>query len=107
MFLCDGSCSGMYLVCDGLGKLCADGGVYHVSVFFLSRDTICVRFYKLALVFYLMALFVIGGLEISILLFDRNIWVDILARILIIGLLTLLLNKYVRKSMQQFGRYVV
>ena len=65
------------------------------------------RFYKLALVFYLMALFVIGGLEISILLFDRNIWVDILARILIIGLLTLLLNKYVRKSMQQFGRYVV
>lgn len=74
--------------------------------FFISRDTICVRFYKLALVFYLMALFVIGGLEISILLFDRNIWVDILARILIIGLLTLLLNKYVRKSMQQFGRYV-
>lgn len=74
--------------------------------FWMDRDTVCLKLYKLALVFYLMAVFVIGGLEISILLFDRNIWMDIIVRILIIGILIQLLNKYVRKSMQGFGRYV-
>ena len=79
---------------------------FSIFVFWISRDVICLRFYKLALVFYLMALFVIGALEISIALFDRNIWADIIIRILLISLFTLLLNKYVRKSIQGFGRYV-
>lgn len=35
-----------------------------------------------------------------------KLWADIIARILIIGILTLLLNKFVRKSMRGFGRYV-
>lgn len=79
---------------------------FSIFVFWISRDVICLRFYKLALVFYLMALFVIGALEISIALFDRNIWADIIIRILLISLFTLLLNKFVRKSIQGFGRYV-
>ncbi|MDE6568430.1 MAG: GHKL domain-containing protein [Lachnospiraceae bacterium] len=79
---------------------------FSIFAFWISRDAICLRFYKLALVFYLMALYVVGGLEISILLFDRNAWADIVVRILLITLITLLLHKYVRKSMQGFGRYV-
>ncbi|MDE6435754.1 MAG: GHKL domain-containing protein [Lachnospiraceae bacterium] len=79
---------------------------FSIFVFWISKDAVCLKFYKLALVFYLMALYVVGGLEISIILFDRNIWADIIARILIIGILTLLLNKYVRKSIQGFGSYV-
>ena len=79
---------------------------FSIFTFWISRDTICLKIYKLALVFYLMALFIVGGLEISILFFDRNIWADIIARILIIGLLVLLLEKCVRKSMHEFGNYV-
>lgn len=79
---------------------------FSVFAFWMDRDTVSLKIYKLALVFYLMAVYVIGGLEISILLFDRNIWADIIVRILIIGMLTRLLYKYVRTSMQGFGHYV-
>lgn len=79
---------------------------FSIFFFWMDRNTIYLKFYKLALVFYLMAVFVVGGLEISIILFDRNIWIDIIVRIVIIALLTLLLNKYVRKSIQGFSRYV-
>ncbi len=72
----------------------------------ISRDSFYLAVYKLALVFYLMAVFVIGGLEVSILFFDRNVWADIIVRILIIGLLVYLLHKYVRKSIQGFGDYI-
>lgn len=72
----------------------------------ISRDSIYLSIYKLALVFYLMAVFVVGALEISILFFHRNIWADIIARILIIGLLAWLIDKYVRKSIQGFGDYI-
>lgn len=79
---------------------------FSVFAFWMSRDTTCLKIYKLALVFYLMAVFVIGGLEVSILFFDRNVWADIIVRILLIGLIALLINKYVRRSMQEFGSYV-
>ena len=74
--------------------------------FWMGRDTPCLKIYKLTLIFYLMAVFVIGGLEISILFFDRNVWADIIVRILLIGLIALLIHKYVRQSMQEFGTYV-
>ena len=77
-----------------------------VFAFWLGKDTVCLKLYKLALTFYLMAVFVIGGLEISIIFFHGNVWADISARILIFGLFTLLLHKYVRKSIQGFGSYV-
>lgn len=79
---------------------------FSVFTFWLSRDSVCLKIYKLALVFYLMAVFVIGGLEISILFFDKNVWADIVGRILIIGLLALLMDKYLKEPMKGFGNYV-
>lgn len=73
---------------------------------FMSRDSVYLSIYKLALVFYLLAVFLVGALEISILFFDRNVWADIVARIGLIGLIAFLLNKYVRKTVKDFGDYV-
>lgn len=73
---------------------------------FVSRDSVYLTAYKLALVFYLMSVFVIGGLEISILFFDRDIWADIVSRVVLIGIIAFLLDKYVRESIQEFGNYV-
>ena len=39
----------------------------------MSRDSLYLTVYKLALVFYLLAIFLVGALEISILFFDRNV----------------------------------
>ena len=72
----------------------------------ISRDSFYLAVYKLALVFWLMAIFVIGGLEVSILLFDRNVWADIIVRILLILLFTYLIDRYVRKPIQGFGNYI-
>lgn len=79
---------------------------FALFVCWISRDTLCLKFYKLALVFYLIAVFLVGGLEVSILFFDRSIWVDLIVRILLIGLLSMFLHKYVRASIQGFGRYL-
>ena len=72
----------------------------------ISRESFFLSVYKLALVFWLMAVFVIGGLEVSIIFFNRNVWADIIARILIIGLFAFLIQKYVQKSIQGFGNYI-
>lgn len=79
---------------------------FSIFAIWSSKGSIYLMIYKLTLVFYLMAVFVVGGLEISILLFNRNIWADIIARILLAGLIFLLLEKYVKESIQSFGRYV-
>ncbi|MCM1268378.1 MAG: ATP-binding protein [Bacteroidales bacterium] len=73
---------------------------------FMSKDSIYLTIYKLALVFYLLAVFLVGGLEVSILFFERNVWADIITRILLIILIAFLLHKYVRKHMRDFGSYV-
>lgn len=73
---------------------------------FMSEDSVYLTVYKLAFTFYLMAVFVIGGLEISIVFFNRNVWADIIVRALLVLLITFLLNKYVRKTIKGFGRYV-
>ena len=72
----------------------------------MSRDSIYLTVYKLALIFYLLAAFLIGGLAISILFFDGNVWVDIIARILLIGLIALLLYRGAGKALKDFGDYV-
>lgn len=72
----------------------------------ISRDSFYLAVYKLALVFWFMALFVIGGLEVSILLFHRNVWADIVTRILIITLISWLIERYARKSITGFGNYI-
>lgn len=79
---------------------------FSIFAFWMDRDLVCLKIYKLTLVFYLMAIFVIGGVEISVLFFQRNLWADIIARILMIALFVLLINKYVRPSIQGFGRFV-
>ncbi|MDE5866548.1 MAG: hypothetical protein K2H31_08125, partial [Lachnospiraceae bacterium] len=79
---------------------------FAIFAFFMCRDSIYLAVYKLALVFYLMAAYVIGGLEISIIFFDRNVWADIIVRILLILLIAFLLNKYVKKSIKGYGDYV-
>lgn len=72
----------------------------------MSCDPVYLSVYKLALTFYLLAVFLIAGLEVSILFFDRNVWADIVVRILMIGCISYLLEKYVKKSIREFSRYV-
>ncbi len=79
---------------------------FAVFAIFMSRDSVYLTIYKLALVFYLMSVFVIGSLEISIIFFRRNIWADIIARIMLILLLAYLLGRYVREPIKDFGDYV-
>lgn len=79
---------------------------FAVFAFWSSRGTVFLKTYKLTLVFYLMAVYVVGGLEISVIFFDGNVWVDIMIRILLIGLITLFMDKYVKESIQGFGSYV-
>lgn len=77
-----------------------------VFAILMSRDSVYLTMYKLALVFYLMSVFVIGGLEISIIFFNRNVWADIIFRILLNLLIAFLLYRYVRESIKGFGDYV-
>ncbi|MBD5540866.1 MAG: GHKL domain-containing protein [Lachnospiraceae bacterium] len=79
---------------------------FAVFAVIMSRDSVYLTVYKLALGFYLMAVFVIGGLEIAIIFFDSNIWADIIARILLALLIAFLLDKYVKESIKGFGDYV-
>ncbi len=72
----------------------------------LSRDSLYLSLYKLALMFYLLAIFLIGGIEVSIIFFDRNVWADIVARILLILLMALFIEKRIKKSIRGFGHYV-
>lgn len=73
---------------------------------FMNRDSVYLTIYKLALGFYLMSVFVIGGLEISIIFFERNVWADIISRIMLILLIAFFLNRYVKESVKDFGDYV-
>lgn len=79
---------------------------FAVFAFIMSKDSVYLTLYKLALVFYLMSVFVIGGLEISIIFFDRNIWADILSRLGLSLVIAFLLDRYVKESMKEFGDYV-
>jgi len=73
---------------------------------FMSSDSVCLSIYKLALTFYLLAIFLIGGLEVSILFFHRNIWADIITRILLILLMSLFMEKVLKDSIKGFSDYV-
>lgn len=72
----------------------------------MSRDSVYLTIYKLALVFYLMSVYVVGSLEFSIILFASNIWADIVFRVVLILLIAFLLDKYVKNSVKGFGVYV-
>lgn len=79
---------------------------FSVFAIFMSRDSVYLTLYKLALGFYLMSVFVVGGLEISTIFFESNIWADIISRIMLILLMAFLLNRYVKESVKGFGDYM-
>lgn len=73
---------------------------------FMSSDHIYLTVYKLALTFYLLAVFLIGGIEVSILFFDRNVWADLVTRIVLIAAMAVFIEKKIRASIRGFGDYV-
>ncbi len=72
----------------------------------MSRDSVYLSIYKLALTFYLLAVFLIGALEIAIIFFHKNIWADIIVRILLILLMALFIEKKLKDPIQGFSAYV-
>ncbi|MBP3476363.1 MAG: GHKL domain-containing protein [Lachnospiraceae bacterium] len=79
---------------------------FAVFAVIVSSDSVYLSIYKLALTFYLLAVFLIGGLEIAIIFFDRNIWVDIITRIILILLMTFFIDKKLKSTIKDFGDYV-
>jgi len=79
---------------------------FAVFALIISRDSIYLTIYKLALTFYLLAVFLVGGLETAIIFFDRNIWTDIITRIILILLMTFLIETKLKNSIKGFGTYV-
>ncbi len=73
---------------------------------FMSLDHFCLKLYKLALTFYLLAVFLIGGIEVSILLFNRNVWADIIVRFLLIYVMALFIEKKAKQTIRGFGNYM-
>lgn len=73
---------------------------------FMSSDSVYLSIYKLALTFYLMAVFVVGGLETAIIFFDRNVWADIIVRILLVLCMTILIDKKLKNTIRDFSDYV-
>lgn len=79
---------------------------FAVFSIFMNSDPIYLCIYKLTLTFYLMAVFMIIGIEVSIIFFARNIWIDITARILSIFLMAVFINTKIKSSIRGFGYYV-
>lgn len=80
--------------------------VFAVCSMFWSRDSIYLSLYKIALTFYLLAVFLIGGIEVSVIFFDKNVWADIITRILLILFMALFIEKRIKQSIRGFGDYV-
>lgn len=79
---------------------------FAIFAFFMSSDPVYLTVYKLALTFYLLAVFMIGGIEISILFFDRNVWVDIVMRGVLILFMAYFIDRKIKDSIRGFGYYV-
>ncbi len=73
---------------------------------FMSSDPVFLSIYKLALTFYLLAVFLIGGIEVAVIFFHRNVWVDIIIRILLILFMAVFIDKKIKDSIRKFGDYV-
>ena len=71
---------------------------FAVFSIFMSRDKVFLSVYKLALVFYLLAVFLITGIEVAILFFDRNVWADIVTRIVLIILMSVFIEKKIKNN---------
>lgn len=73
---------------------------------FMSSDPVFLSVYKLALTFYLLAVFLISGIEVSNIFFHGNVWADIVVRILLILAMSLFINYKIKDSIRGFGQYV-
>lgn len=79
---------------------------FAIFAFFMSSDPVYLTVYKLALTFYLLAVFMIGGIEISIVFFDRNVWVDIVMRGVLILFMAYFIDRKIKDSIRGFGYYM-
>lgn len=79
---------------------------FSLLAIYISNDRIFLTVYKLAFTFYLMAVFLIVGIEISILFFDRNVWADIVTRVALIVIMTLFIERKIKISLLNFSDYV-
>lgn len=79
---------------------------FAVFAVFISSDSVYLSIYKLALTFYLLAVFLVSGLEVAIIFFDKNVWADIITRVILILLMTLLIEKKMKNSIRAFSDYV-
>lgn len=79
---------------------------FSVFAVITGSDSVYLSIYKLALTFYLMAVFLVGGLETAIIFFDRNVWADIAMRIILILLMTFFIEKKLKGSIRGFSEYV-
>ncbi|MCM1184533.1 MAG: GHKL domain-containing protein [Roseburia sp.] len=80
--------------------------LFVVFAIYMSKDSVYLSIYKLALTFYLLAVFLIGGLEVAIIFFHRNVWADIVTRILLVALMTLVIDRKLKDSIRGFSAYV-
>ena len=79
---------------------------FGVFAVWISRDSIYVSLYKLALVFYLLSVFMIGGIEIAVIFFNKNVWADAIARVILIGIIAFSIDRKIKSSIRGFSDYV-
>lgn len=79
---------------------------FSLFTIYISSDPIFLLIYKLALVFYLLAVFLIGGLEVAMIFFGGNVWADIVMRMILILAIAFFIEKKVKKSIRDFSYYV-
>lgn len=79
---------------------------FGIFAVWISRDTLYVTMYKLALVFYLLSVFMIGGIEIAMFFFHSNVWADIVGRIVLLGLIAWFINTKLKSTIRGFSDYV-
>ncbi len=79
---------------------------FAIFAIMISSDSVYLSIYKLALTFYLLAVFLIGGLEAAVIFFDGNVWADIATRVILILLMAFVIEKKLKSSIKGFGEYV-
>lgn len=72
----------------------------------ISSDSVYLSIYKLALTFYLLVVFVSGGLVVAMIFFDGNVWADIITRVILIVLMAVVIEKKLRSTIRGFDDYV-
>ena len=79
---------------------------FAIFAIFISRAPVYLSLYKLALTFYLLAVCLVGGIEVSVIFFDRNVWVDIIVRFILILVMVYFIDRKIKEPIRGFGYYV-